>query len=559
MNKQFTKSPAWRRPANTPLELFMLKFLPHKFVSAESGQLKPHNEITLGHGATSGKPKVPARVLAQCALGAMRDRIDLSNGVLEVVSLFMEIEMVDYPDQQHLQRELETPTSSTPPSRLLSAFDAHVGDCSCQTRAQMLWELVQCYNIPEKKNALDRAITMLQELRIQATLLLQEIELSQGKPRIPTLDALRTHWSVWQRIGFTRFLNHFSGPSDSPPETGGAPQTGAAGDVLVSPTPPPDSSHKRYQITVVPEWDTDNLFLVARFLTLCLLLSECKVARLKSGPPTRVIVCVDLQLMYANIGQELEALGLLPARRNAKPCDGKVKLHAQCDAMQGYVSIVTTDWVKKAVLRLGLLDFHPRFCSHGEFHNIYCRITRNSASPAPSFYEMGEPNWFDVTPVSDEDIIASPWAMLPHVIMICMSGEGTIDDFRRLLLDRNQGNWRPSQPHNGTCQEIVDYVSKLKELNFARFMAHCSAHHDQFPFTLPDDEDALERVSDLIQKGLGERASYIFKGARDGADDFGTGRSMNMFTIEHLVVEFPGMILKELQGKPTVYGCRLES
>ncbi|KAG1815840.1 hypothetical protein EV424DRAFT_1348396 [Suillus variegatus] len=52
---------------------------------------------------------------------------------------------------------------------------------------------------------------------------------------------------------------------------------------------------------------------------------------------------------------------------------------------------------------------------------------------------------------------------------------------------------------------------------------------------------------------------WAVKGARDGADDFGTGRSMNMFTIEHLVVEFPGMILKELRGKPTVYGCRLES
>lgn len=501
-----------------------------------------------------------------------------------------------------LCRELETlsTTSSTLPSRLLSAFDAHVGDCSCQTRAQMLWELVQFYGIPEKQDTLDRAIIMLQELRIQAALLLQEIEQSHGKPRIPTLDALRTHLSVWQRIGFTRFLNLFSGPSDSPPGTG-VPQATVAGDVLVSPTPPPDSSHKRYQITVAPEWDTDNLFLVARFLTLCLLLSECKIAKINSGPPIRVIVRVDLQLMYASIGRELEALGLLPAQRNAKPCDGKVKLNKQCDAMQGYVSIVTTDWVKKAVLRLGLLDFHQslseglivansrriscvatyvsalllralwftsntpllvaiqRFCSHGGFHNIYCRITRNPTSPAPSFCEMGEPNWFDVTLVSDEDIIASPWAIMPHVIMICMSGEGTIDDFRRLLLDSNQGNSRPSQPHSGTCREIVDYINKLKELNFARFMVHCSAHHDQFPFTLPDDEDGFETVSDLIQKGLGKRASDIFKEARDGADAFGTGRSMNRFTIEHLVVEFPGMTLKELQGKPTVYGCKLES
>ena len=113
--------------------------------------------------------------------------------------------------------------SSTLPSRRLSAFDAHVGDCSCQTRAQMLWELVQSYYTPEKKNALDRAVTALQEIRIQAASLLQEIEENHGRQRIPTLRALRTLLSVWQRIGFTRFLDLFYGPSDSP--TGGTPQT----------------------------------------------------------------------------------------------------------------------------------------------------------------------------------------------------------------------------------------------------------------------------------------------------------------------------------------------
>lgn len=140
-----------------------------------------------------------------------------------------------------------------------------------------------------------------------------------------------------------------------------------------------------------------------------------------------------------------------------------------------------------------------------------------------------------------------------------MSGKGTIDDFRRLLLDVNRGNSRPTQPHHGTCQEIIDYVGKLKELNFARFITHFFAHHDQFPFTLPDDEDAFRRVSDLIKKGLGKRASEILNGARYGADYFGAGRSMDMFTMEHLLLEFPVMIWKELQEMPTVYGCKLES
>jgi hypothetical protein len=277
---------------------------------------------------------------------------------------------------------LETPstTSSTLPSRLLSAFDAHVGDCACPTRAQMLWELVQFYNIPEKKDALKRAVTMLQEIRIQAALLLQEIEQSYGKPRTPGLDALQTHLSVWQRIGFTRFLDLFYGRSDSPSGTS-VPQTTAAGDVLASkcilsvgridhnllnalflgPPPPPNSSHKCCQIRVETEWDVDNLFFIARFLTLCLLLSECKIAKIESGPPIRVTVRVDLQWMYAEIGRELEALNLLPAQRDAKRCNGTVKMNAQCDAMQGYISIITTDWVRKTVLRLGLFDLHQRY------------------------------------------------------------------------------------------------------------------------------------------------------------------------------------------------------
>ena len=49
-----------------------------------------------------------------------------------------------------------------------------------------------------------------------------------------------------------------------------------------------------------------------------------------------------------------------------------------------------------------------------EFHNICYRITRNPISSAPSFYEMGEPKWFDVTVVSDEDIIAAPWTTVYH-------------------------------------------------------------------------------------------------------------------------------------------------
>ncbi|KAG5649781.1 hypothetical protein H0H81_002057, partial [Sphagnurus paluster] len=106
------------------------------------------------------------------------------------------------------------------------------------------------------------------------------------------------------------------------------------------PSPASDSSYK--QITEA-KWDIANIFLVACFLTLSLLLSECKVAQIKSSPPIRVTVRVNLQSMYADIGRELKVLGLQPPQRDMKKCDGKVKMNTQCDAMQGYVSVVTTD------------------------------------------------------------------------------------------------------------------------------------------------------------------------------------------------------------------------
>lgn len=97
---------------------------------------------------------------------------------------------------------------SPPPLRQsLSAFDAHVGDCACQTRAQMFWDLVTLYDKVENRAILLYAITRLEEIRINAALLLEEIELSHGKPpRNPNLSVLVNHMAIWERIGFHLFL-----------------------------------------------------------------------------------------------------------------------------------------------------------------------------------------------------------------------------------------------------------------------------------------------------------------------------------------------------------------
>jgi len=93
------------------------------------------------------------------------------------------------------------------PLQSLSAFDAHVGDCACQTRAQMFWDLVMLYRTAKNKAVLRCAMARLKEIKINTVLLLEEFELSHGKPRNPNLTVLKNHMAIWKRIGFHSFLD----------------------------------------------------------------------------------------------------------------------------------------------------------------------------------------------------------------------------------------------------------------------------------------------------------------------------------------------------------------
>ncbi|KAJ3552596.1 hypothetical protein NP233_g12843 [Leucocoprinus birnbaumii] len=195
-------------------------------------------------------------------------------------------------------RELKIParaqcSDAAPSPRILSALDPHVADSGCQTRAQMLWDLVQIYSLPDKRYSLERAMAMLEEIRLEAAKLVREIEENRGKPRSTSLFTLNTHMSVWQRIGFAQFQELFSESED---DSSGAstPDSTSTNEAPSKAAPVTNSSHKRRNISVDADWDPENLFLVARFLTICFLLSEYRIAQVKPGTPMRVIFRVDL-------------------------------------------------------------------------------------------------------------------------------------------------------------------------------------------------------------------------------------------------------------------------
>jgi hypothetical protein len=98
----------------------------------------------------------------------------------------------------------------------------------------MLWELIQTYSKPEKKDALKHAVTMLEAVRIQTASFLLEVEQSNGKPRVSVLDALKTHSDVWQRIGFMCLLDFFDGHSVKTNEIHAAAVGGMLGSEVIS-------------------------------------------------------------------------------------------------------------------------------------------------------------------------------------------------------------------------------------------------------------------------------------------------------------------------------------
>ena len=252
------------------------------------------------------------------------------------------------------------------PLHLLSSFDAHVGDCACQARAQMLWELVALYSTPDNKCILESTITLLEQLRVNAALLLREVEQSYGKSRNPKLNDLVTHLAIRDRIYFTSFLTFAASRSSVP--ASGAPFRGTChrpSVIWITANPYPltepqterltRSTRRHRDITVNTDWNPRDLLALTRFLTMCYLLSERKVATVEAGPPTRLRVRVDLLSVYEKNAQELEALqmmGQAPSYR-FKAEDGVAGMNRQCEAMQVYLSRVAADWAKQTATRTG--------------------------------------------------------------------------------------------------------------------------------------------------------------------------------------------------------------
>lgn len=188
----------------------------------------------------------------------------------------------------------------------------------------------------------------------------------------------------------------------------------------------------------------------------------------------------------------------------------------------------------------------------------------NESSPRTQqdFESLGKDDWFDVTLATHEELISSPWASTPHIILVCVSINGSTGDFYNRLVDDNQEKLGCNKPHDGPCHEQNEYTDSLRGANFSSILMHFFAQHDQFPFALPNKRDGHDYVAELLASELGEEAGAVFLKGRNEAVDLGTGRSAKLFSFQHIYLEYPGVVARQVKDmidrkdKPALIGYR---
>ncbi|KAF9521879.1 hypothetical protein CPB83DRAFT_865157 [Crepidotus variabilis] len=207
-----------------------------------------------------------------------------------------------------------------------------------------------------------------------------------------------------------------------------------------------------------------------------------------------------------------------------------------------YISLlhVRNAWLKHDIPIFAMIQ---HFCSHGGYRNIFCRIVTDPKANISrnQFFAMGEDDGFNTEILSLDQVLASSWSKIPHITMVGMSCEGNIEDFRRRLLESQQR----LLPVDHRCGEADDCAHTISGTNISRLLVHFFAQHEQFPFRLRGVENQFDRVAGGLNKYFGKEAEETFMEARFGADEFGTGRSTRLATIEHFCLEYPHIFSKE--------------
>ncbi|CAF1439586.1 unnamed protein product, partial [Adineta steineri] len=231
---------------------------------------------------------------------------------------------------------------------ILAEFDAHVGDCSCHLRAQMLLSLTCYYRESKRREWIHDAIEALKNIKNNIITMYSDIHRAHGVVRSLGFSSLISLDDLFDRIGCTslfKILDNQSSKIDSDSKDEKSIDTN------------PTIGHQNRKVTG-DKWNLSDYRMVTRFLSSCRLLSLYKTATLEPGA-THISYRLDPLVVFSENKKQLDQLDLinndlLSNLITHHDLPFRTTLINEMENMQIYITELTSDWISRLSDEIGL-------------------------------------------------------------------------------------------------------------------------------------------------------------------------------------------------------------
>lgn len=294
----------------------------------------------------------------------------------------------------------------------LAIFDAHVGDCSCHMRAQMLWELLEHARAPGNNEWMRQMVVSVQKSTSEAVLLLENIRARKGRLRGLDLGPVSTltEARIFDKIDGDKFMallddtstnstssnDYLATPEDNPPSVLSNEKAGldfpeavrlASERLIISRryittadvstdsdvSSRSSTSKRKYRTVDGDEWDLKDRTMIIRFLVISRLLSLKKEMFLEPGPPAYIRARTNPTAVYSDT--EAQLLKALPeVHIGPKERTGKLMLVKEHERMQSYLSQLTANWSSTLAADVFLSRSAEKYVCLSRYLDVYADI-----------------------------------------------------------------------------------------------------------------------------------------------------------------------------------------
>ncbi|KAH7921637.1 hypothetical protein BV22DRAFT_1132105 [Leucogyrophana mollusca] len=455
---------------------------------------------------------------------------------------------------------------------VLGVFDAHVGDCSCHMRAQMLWELMEYARTPGNVEWMEQVGDAIRDSTNKAVDLLANIRARKGRLRGLGLSpaCTLTEARVFDKIEGDKFMallddaatSDYSYGSLATPDDVRSPVLSDKQELNFSDAAPlvseslvasldhisitstadsgtsspssNSSSKRKYRVVDGDEWDLKDRTMIIRFLTVSRLLSLKKEMYLEVGPPAYIRARTNPTAVYmeaeAQILKKLPDVTIIPADRTKK-----LMLVKEHEKMQSYLSQVTANWICKLAAEMALSTLMRSSIITNSRH-ISCVASYTSILPIRAeWFASGTPILLLVRRFCSKGYHntfyrvkanSTAWAASPAPDRVVDMGEQGWFAVEYVPMEQVLSAAWAHTPHfiyisNSIDGSLSDFYDRLVDCNQERLGTHAPHDDDGCGEHVEHVKSVLEHnFSRAVMHFFGQHTQYPFTlpGQRDGYD-----------------------------------------